>query len=229
MHQKAKPMLFNQSMVLALLAGNKTVSRRPMKWQPHDEAQVVVEAFHPCVVSRSGEIKPGKLSFGAHWDQGERGTPSVFGAPGDWLYVRETWAAWGRDDQCGEGTARVHEPIYRADGYPWDERDKWRPSLHMPKSASRIWLEVTDVRVERVQDITEEEAAAEGMAQVVRENPHLQGKTMREVFQLTWDELYGGTEFAWKENPYVWAGAFKVLTKTGVTPAMRGEAEAIAA
>ena len=135
-----KPILFNTEMVRAILDGTKTVTRRVVKPQPTEQ-----------------EENPQKVTSG-NWyfdipDRHFGGIRACVGPyrppyrPGDILYVRETWAVWSRT----EGTApEIH---YKADGEVLPDV-KWRPSIHMPREAARIFLRVTDVRVERLQEIT---------------------------------------------------------------------------
>lgn len=127
-----KPILFNTEMVRALLDGRKTVTRRAVK-------ESALERF---VIDDNGEL------IGSLYPNDKECIvyPSVDDCPyqpGDILYVRETWAAWSPT----YGTAP--EIIYKADGYSQSHKMKWRPSIHMPREAARLFLRVKDVRVER--------------------------------------------------------------------------------
>jgi hypothetical protein len=129
-------------------------------------------------------------------------TPSMFdlskcpiGQPGDRLWVRETWQLCDYD---GPGGYPKTDSVYRADGETDDKRKGWRPSIHMPRSASRITLEIARVWVERVQDITEDGAIREGMVRVDRCSPF-------QMFRDTWQSIYG----TWDANPFVWAVEFR--------------------
>ena len=151
------PILFNTDMVRAILDGMKTVTRRVIKPQPEPDLKYKLGI---CVDGDRNEI--GKFAFGSS-PCGER---MHFVRPpclaGDILYVRETWAEIKNTD-----SSHI-KYVYRAtDTYPFGVKGyivkfKWRPSIHMPKSAASIWLKVTDVRVERIKEITEEQAEAEG-------------------------------------------------------------------
>lgn len=181
---RERPILFSGPMVRAILAGNKTQTRRV--YRP-------AKGF-PCW---DGEQYPD--GSGSQWmDMG----PCPFGAPGDLLWVRETWAA--------------HGPmvVWRAD-HPTLDRPviapRWRPSIHMPKWAARIWLRVTDVRVERVGDISDADAIAEGVG------PFANSLTIdcattrpRDVFAALWDSLNAdrGYDF-FGANPWVWVVSFE--------------------
>lgn len=146
-----KPILFSGEMVRAILAGRKTQTRRVVKQGP------VLDSYN--------EIG----SWDGPGDEGEY-TLSLcpYGKPGDTLWVRETWYCDDYRVQRGpykEVDGAKEMTVYRADDpTPYEaEQPTWRPSIHMPRWASRITLRVTDVRVERVQDISEEDAIAEGI------------------------------------------------------------------
>ena len=135
-----------------------------------------------------------------------------YGQSGDRLWVREAWAHTHDsveacraefEDALGPG---MNGPFYRAtDEAPYTLR--WRPSIHMPRWASRITLEVTGVRVERVQDITQEDCLAEGIAQW-EEGYEL---TAQEVFRKGWNALNMKRGFGWDTNPWVWVVSFRRL------------------
>lgn len=152
-----KPILFNTEMVRAILDGRKSCTRRLVKPQP-DEKHAFPLGF---VIDSTEKKKVGCFEFGINKYGGSMQCAKPPYQPGDILYVRETWCL--RFD--GE------KYFYKADkNTPREEKRlldyddvKWRPSIHMPKEAARIWLKVTDVRVERLQDITEDGAEAEGM------------------------------------------------------------------
>ena len=148
------PILFNTDMVRAILDGRKTVTRRCVKPQPPATAMV-------------REIKINSYGW-SFWEAvGSWHMIRLPYQPGDILYVRETWCRVGTDvdkmyfEHSGAMWDGMY--LYRADGHDLSDIGNWHPSIHMPKIAARIWLKVTDVRVERLQDITEEQAAAEGV------------------------------------------------------------------
>lgn len=163
---KERPILFSAPMVRAILEGRKTVTRRAIKDQPH--------------IDSSGNFCVG----GSNYGQDGYGKPVTkhfvkdccpFGKPGDRLWVRETWYCDHFEVQKGPylQPADMHdldqsredgELVYAADGLaPYEqEQPTWKPSIHMPRWACRILLEITDVRVERLKDISEEQAQAEG-------------------------------------------------------------------
>jgi hypothetical protein len=157
-----KPILFNSLMVRAILGGRKTITRRVVNPQPVYDGRSKNWEFNAR--GQAGYVPINKaIEFAPY-------------AVGDVLWVRETWREWNESDaDCGCGgdyclcNPTPPTPVcYRADGHYIDPEDretyglKWRPSIHMPKWACRLWLRVTDVRVERLQDIGDEDAVAEG-------------------------------------------------------------------
>ena len=186
---KERPILFSAPMVRALLDGTKTQTRRVVKPTPEWIGQ------------------SGVLSY-----RGRVGLPHAlcpYGQLGDRLWVRETWA---RDDEdgglcyradIGKGGDADDWERNRLDGVP---RFRWRPSIHMPRAASRITLEITGVRVERLQNISEADAVAEG----VRNSLHMPGgRFANENFAHLWWAING--DGSWEANPWVWAVEFKRL------------------
>lgn len=166
---KERPILFSGAMVRAILEGRKTVSRRAIKHQPDVPVTDAIPRRNyphgPATVDWYWRPQHGHLN----------GVPSngwdfkcPYGQPGERLWVRETWARVGTTDP-GYLTYRATYPRCLPAGLenvPADIRDageRWRPSIHMPRAACRILLEVIDVRVERLQDISEEQARAEGV------------------------------------------------------------------
>lgn len=206
MSTNAKPILFSGPMVKAILAGSKTQTRRAMKPQPlffTGRKYVVPDSapkkFHDCDDIR--ECCP-------------------YGFPGDRLWVRETWGHTGQgvwtiqDARMASGNGKA---VYRADGDAGV--GGWFPSIHMPREFSRILLRVTDVRVQRLHDISETDAIAEGISR----NPHGNGDQWmdypagnsaagwldpRDSFRTLWDIINGAD--SWRANPFVWAVSFTV-------------------
>ena len=164
---KERPILFQGAMVRALLAGTKTQTRRAMRYQPHEEiGALTVGMYHPTVIDSLGDEHPGAEVFGVYSSCGEFGLKCPYGQPGDRLWVREAhwWFKDAHDPATGYFPPKLtaDDVEYRADGD--DGRKVWRPSIHMPRWASRITLEITTVRVERLQAISEADAVAEGVA-----------------------------------------------------------------
>ena len=185
---KERPILFSAPMVCAILEDKKTQTRRAVNPQPWLEPDGAL----------------GWRSKGDYieWNNG-RGDLSPYGVPGDRLWVRETWHhedASCFDPKCGQPTHifyRVTEP------YP--ESIRWRPSIFMPRWASRITLEITDVRVQRVQEISYEDQLAEGF-----EVGHPAGPL--HWFQGLFDFLNKKRGYSWASDPWVWVIEFRRIT-----------------
>lgn len=163
-----RPILMSAPMVRAILAGAKTQTRRVVKPQPSDEWSPEVGPYCPTVVGRDGIEEPGEEIFGAA-DESE-GRKCPFGEPGTLLWVRETWRALKRFDSHPPRDISASLVGYEADPargdllpVPEGRMGKVRPSIHMPRWASRITLELLSVRVERLQEISEADARAEGL------------------------------------------------------------------
>ncbi|WP_130888987.1 hypothetical protein [Pseudomonas sp. Sample_21] len=201
---KERPILFSAPMVRAILDGRKTVTRRACKPQPSANAHTT-----------SAEGSP----MGAWWETGKHLNRCPFGQIGDRLYVRETcFINDFREAAVPVGERADCEVHYRADGVPdfegEEELIRWRPSIHMPRWASRILLEITDVRVERLQDITYEQAAAEGVHRgPLREwCASDEGGACHKYPIPAFRDLWQSTGGDWDANPWVWVVEFKRVT-----------------
>nr|DAQ06950.1 MAG TPA: ASCH domain protein [Caudoviricetes sp.] len=209
-----KPILFNTEMVRAILDGRKTCTRRIVKDGIPDDAMWGYTAFTP----------KGYISCrGVYADGYSEGFYKLPYQPGDILYVRETWQylyELDGNEQVIEDTGKYY---YAAtDTIPFDayvdengvthDYTPWRPSIHMPKEAARIWLKVTDVRVERLQEITEVQAQAEGCNSGL-----LTGAcTARGQFEDLWNTTIKKSDldrYGWNTNPYVWVIEFERCEK----------------
>jgi len=223
---KERPILFSAPMVLATLAGQKTMTRRVISprivrnWDP-PRGREDIEAGYPFI----------------SWGPNDEYIPVVkicpHGQPGDLLWVKETWriGAWNEDggrvavDYKADGYCRkewldvgntdLFEKLWAESAmearrkfglqefYRWEPGNspcRWRPSIFLPRWASRISLEITNVRVERLQDISEEDAYKEGI------NRELPGVP---AYHALWDMLNKKRGFGWDTNPPVWAIEFK--------------------
>lgn len=189
---KERPILFSGPMVRANLEGRKTQTRRVLKGAPMR------------LWAASGwEIEDGDCMWcDAYGDYHSLTQICPYGRIGDRLWVRETWAhrRWMIGDASPNPTT-----IYRADSDDLNGCDRWRPSVHMPRWASRITLEVVSVRVERLHGISEEDAVAEGveMLPVGRDI----GKQAALSFAVLWQSINGLG--SWDDNPWVWVVEFK--------------------
>ena len=193
------PILFNTDMVRAILDGRKSCTRRIVKPQ-----QLIVMLPDKCKNGAPEEfLKEKKLMFKPYCDMTDiELINTAYKAPyqpGDILYVRETWK-------------KAPNGYYYYED--WQRNDiadvtKWKPSIHMPKEAARIWLKVTDVRGERLQEITSEQIGREG---VEVEYPHvLNGEEKRYAFSTLWNSTvkkYDLDRYGWKANPWVWVIEF---------------------
>lgn len=208
-----RPIIFNDAMVRATLDGRKTQTRRPVKvpkswehWYPENH----------WLVDETGTTHPGVM---------ERYHLGPFGAPGDRLWVRECFAKGV--DGCERGLSyRADHLDPRGDGPANPMR--WTPSIHMPRWASRLTLEVESVRIERLHEIHEDDAKAEGLKAMTKDGSlfkwgipdrdgwpgrdddgwhwHEWRRDPREAFAHLWDSIYG----TWSDNPLVWVATFKV-------------------
>jgi hypothetical protein len=219
---KERPILFSGPMVRAILSGAKTQTRRVVKSQPSSEAgEIFTGWYHPTVIDRHGDEHPGPETYGAWTADGEWGMRCPYGQPGDRLWVRESWApdppcdgTWGytswagcREGQIAGVPDRFRSPKHCIYSAEWSGTPlRWTPSIHMPRWASRILLEVTGVRVERLQDISEADAVAEG----VKNSLHLPGgRFANENFAHLWWTING--DGSWDSNPWVWVIDFKQM------------------
>ena len=244
---KERPALFNGAMVRATLEGRKTVTRRAIKPQPPEghkwRGWVVDSTCSKEIGSASWDEAGGPLRRNATYAR------CPYGKPGDRLWVRETWGVishtWNehgdmvdwvpdrpaksiRELPFGRGYYSGHV-IYAADGpNEWagdddgggEPRSAWHPSIHMPRHASRILLEITDVRVERLQDISDKEIEAEGIdldaladGQDRYDMCHAgSGAEGRPTLRTAWRNLWESTGGDWDANPWVWCVSFKRIT-----------------
>jgi hypothetical protein len=235
---KERPILFSAPMVRAILEGRKVQTRRVVKPQPTlssftsggmpiYDCGIHGKRFLDSVTCKRTDVYP----------------LCPYGQPGDRMWVRETWAHYqtvnDRRRPDGGSFAEVSDGLagYRADGHETIEDfrehvrlmsgcglqdvvingDRWRPSIHMPRWASRIDLEVTGVRVERLQDISEADAAAEGCPCYVCDGP-MDGRSEKDChcfhakaqpsdFRALWESINGPG--SWDANPWVWVVEFE--------------------
>ncbi|EAV8525347.1 hypothetical protein FEQ43_06845 [Salmonella enterica] len=212
---KERGMIFNAEMVRAILDGRKTQTRRIMAIQPeHSEL-----GLRRVIDSKNGRDN-GKYFWSQSDAHGLKMRSKVFGCPygevGDRIWVRETYQGplfdYEHMESYLEDSSKFYKPefcVYRADGKPapefYDADDNlhcgWRPSIHMPRWASRLTLEITGVRVERLNSITESDAEAEGVTDTGF------GDLLVDGYRHLWKSIYG--EESWAANPWVWVIEFK--------------------
>ena len=195
-----KPIIFTGASILGILDGSKTMTRRVVKPQPGG-------GFDWCRVVQV-----------AHWYHIEADLPRPvmhtvtcpYGVPGDRMYVRETWRQSQRGPEYivykadySQYVKSPHGRMYRTPMTNDRGSDIWKSPIHMPRWASRIMLEIVNVRVERLQDITEDDARAEGF--------QLNSIPNRDAFEFEWDYINSKRGYTWKSNPWVWVYQFKVV------------------
>lgn len=199
-----KPILFNTEMVRAILDGRKDATRRIVKGFIPDDAVWGYTAFTPKgYISCRGTFADG---YGEKFFK----LPCE---PGDILYVRETWHKYTKRIGKGESCRLAEFYGYKASvANSEDAEEPWHPSIHMPKEAARIWLKVMNVRVERLQEITEVQAQAEGCNSGL-----LTGAcTARGQFEDLWNSTVKKSDldrYDWSANPYVWVIEFERCEK----------------
>lgn len=228
-----KPIPFAAPSVLAVLEGRKTVARQAVKFRGHwARFDYPYAARHPDGgwIFADFELTPGVISQVANPGGGMK---CPLGSPGDKMWVRETW---GGDNLCGFAYRADHPDWKQFEGDGDQPSSSWRPSSNMPQWASRIDLEVLEVRVERLQSITEEDAIAEGAiftdygkhdfsggvpgATLVQRRGWSMGPTKsheecltdaRHAFANLWDKT-DGKRRPWAQNPWVWRVKFKKVS-----------------
>jgi hypothetical protein len=208
---KEHPILFSTPMVQAILEGRKTQTRRVVKVEMPENV-TAIDRYN----------KTGQFTLWENRKIVKQIGECPYGQPGDRIWVRETWAK------------PLEDYAFKAD-HPTSilkqlRKGLWKPSIHMPKTAARIWLEIEEVKVERLQDISEEDAIDEGIhvkywggdkTQPYAYRPTVPSeelvtdydRTPEESFQKLWQSINGGE--SWEANPWVWVVKFKVLSTTG--------------
>ena len=200
-----KPILFNTEMVKAILENKKTCTRRIIKkkyenadidWfeNKHGKRLVYVQNDVPGPIKNPNGTTSHKLIA-----MEEIKKPYEVG---DVLYVRETWLKGDDGYHYKANSTSLSEEVRKQFGY------KWKPSIHMPKVAARIFLKVTDVRAERLQDITEDQARREGCFLPSYKDGELVGDSVT-LFKILWNNLYNN----WGDNPWVWVIEFEIVEK----------------
>jgi hypothetical protein len=228
-----KPILFSGEMVRAILAGHKTQTRRIVKPQPHPDFPISCincEWYSPIII-RDGREEPAPEVFG--FASEDKGWKCPYGAPDARLWVRETFQFVHANSDGQRSTFNSALPFTQHD-YQWIEyaatpRDnepppKWKPSIFMPRWASRITIKITGIRVERLQDISADDARAEGISdsRIYLTEPHTildrkynlptgdippADKIAIGNYRGLWEAINGKS--SWDANPWVWIIVFK--------------------
>lgn len=225
--ERAKPILFNTDMVRAILGGRKTVTRRVIKLKyGNTHIQWHKDKYGKCLVEMQNDVEGetyGVREDGTHWQKilAMREIKSPYRV-GDILYVQETWCiqyCWecdqnGYANDCDIESANFDFSIapfgehgcyiYYAENDTYKPMHGWKPSIHMPKEAARIFLRVTGIRMERLQDIDDDGVVAEGLE-----------------IGAPYDELWNSTvkksdleKYGWNANPWVWVIEFERVEVT---------------
>jgi len=215
-----RPILFSAPMVRAILDGRKTQTRRVVKPQPTGTSDRPRDRVHygiPDGYEHDGE------TFYA-WQASGWSAKSPYGSPGDRMWARETWAVDAPLDEVRRECEDVmgpsgwgHGPYFRADLVHENSGLTWRPSIFMPRWASRITLEVVNVRVERVQEISEHDAVAEGLSNdektkllwlpcAEKGKAHISPVL---AYRDLWNSINTKRGHGWDTKPWVWVIEFK--------------------
>lgn len=208
---KERPILFSAQMVRAILDGSKTQTRRVIK----NTGTYAIEDHHGIITAKR--------------ERAALATQCRYGQPGDRLWVRETWQGPLLESEEQEDEFRQSPDIYKKPGFcayratdtlyaiDADGRELgWRPSIHMPRWASRILLEITGVRVERLADISKDDAMAEGIVIQpdggfgLADSTHYNFSDPTDSYCSLWESINGAG--SWFENPWVWVVEFKRVT-----------------
>ncbi|MGB9660676.1 MAG: hypothetical protein ACPL5F_01495 [Moorellaceae bacterium] len=221
-----RPILFSAEMVRAILGGRKTQTRRVINPQPPEGIEDTMRGpeFYEPIRIKNGEAIPGDPVYGIYDSWGEWGAVCPYGLPGSILWVREAWSI--------PATTTASKVIYKADypdgDAPLASGEKWRSPIYMPREVARLFLVVKNVRVERLHNITEEDARAEGILAI---NSFLldhssewckytvmaaamQGRERPKVadsiggFAYIWDRINAKRGYGWRVNPWVWVIEF---------------------
>jgi len=213
-----RPILFSGAMVRAILDGRKTQTRRVVKPQPF---QYVELSEMPNTDPLKGWQIPGRSFVWWDDDTTSHRWRCPYGQPGDRLWVKETFSPWA-DEFTKSINRSKDKAVYRADyrnGCPSLDVGgfkHWKPSIFMPRWASRITLEITDTRAERLNNISEADYIAEGVEKVdhgwkAYDHPTEQATnyTAIDSYRSLWEKINGVN--SWKVNPYVWCLSFKRL------------------
>jgi hypothetical protein len=199
---KERPIIFSAPMVRAILEGRKTQTRRILRPQPQFQSYGTHEIFE-------GLEEYGEIPLGIHFSNPKYSV-------GDRLWVRETWRP--KTHEFPIGAPFEYQATAACDLTPLDGR--WKPSIHMPRTASRLLLEITDVRIERLHDISERDAIAEGVEVIDNQffghpiykdyqKPGFGYDTARLSYYSLWCSIY--SHEVWNKNPLVWVISFKKI------------------
>lgn len=207
---KERPILFSEPMLRAIERGRKTQTRRVLRKQPPAEVTDIIRNGDDFVAAYPNREAIRPYVFSAN---------PLYGDPGDRLWVRETWRPFRGSFQ--------HRAALDCDGDPIDfVGGGWKPSIHMPRAACRLRLDLTHVRMERLQACTMSDAIREGTPDTYgdavgmygrqtladRAAHHWDNHTRIENFRWIWDRINGARGYGWEKNPWVWVLGFRIAT-----------------
>jgi hypothetical protein len=213
---RERPIIMSGPMVRAILEGRKTVTRRVVKPQPACGCRYEINGAESGALQMVGTRSDPIVFVPPTPTSKDYVLRCPYGRPGDRLWVRETFAPRLDVDPATEPQKARHYALYRANGTGLDEPhwhaypDRWTPAIHMPRWASRLTLRVEAVKVERVQEISEEDARAEGRS--------LDPNDPAGYFPATWDAINKARGFGWESNPYVWCVTFSRIADAPESP-----------
>lgn len=209
------PILFNTEMVRAILARKKTETRRVMKpANPFRNREGYFQGSGLWIDGYNKEDVPNgcvkDYSISSCW-MSKKFYIDTYAPykPGDILYVRETWCKGSLDYGKEQYYYKADNPTFHC---------RWNPSIHMPKAAARIWLRVTDVKAERLQDIDGQEVLKEGVDSHMHPKADYFNMNQREMFEKIWNSTIKKTDwnlYGWEANPWVWVIKFERCEKPG--------------
>jgi len=211
---KEHPILFSAEMVRAILEGRKTQTRRVLKQgyflenNKNFQENYIFDKMFIDTNDKHQAIFKHKTDNFTEWFE------CPYGQTGDILWVRETWFEWGI------GNPEKLPYLYRATTSDYDiEMTKqcghtilWRPSIFMPRCASRVTLEIINIRVERVQDISLQDCKSEGLPTIIATPESDWSAIYRDAYRKLWDSI-NGKKYPWSSNPWVWVIEFKRIEK----------------
>ena len=213
---KERPILFSGPMIRAILDGKKTQTRRVVK----SKAKNMQAGGQVCVKRNPDgdhwykEYVWSVRDAGGVWNdytEAQMLARCPYGKPGDRLWARETWQH--EDGSCSDHKCGQPTHIYHKATESFPESMRWKPSIFMPRWACRLELEITGVRVERVKDISHEDAVAEGCYRIEPCEAYPHGNSWgRSGYAALWESINGPGVYGWTANPYVWVVEFERLS-----------------